>query len=748
MVEVDLSQRNLYLDVAYGNMNSIMTGSTVKNTMTKFAQSHSDRTVLAGVNGAPWNVPAMDNSSEGASGAYGWTFGFTYANGEIYCSNDAESDFAMGISEDFVPIFGSPACDITITQGDKVAEAEYVNRMPRSDRIVVYTDRARSSGTNYAASDAYELLIDFGQDYTLTHGTNITGTITGRYGPNDSANPPALTANQMILTARGTAIADLEQFTVGQQITVNVAIYDRLGDHDRWQHARTIAGGFFPLILNGVTSDHTFNELYPATIVGNNRDGKFVMITVDGRNKNGNCKGLTGSNVHKYLLEDLDMYNALLLDGGGSATMVLNRSGTYTTVNVPTDGSDRSVKSAWILSSGPQRAVQGDVSLDSIRAGGLFLDPTHVTFESKYTAAGLVTYKNNTDWKWNSDSSLKLTSTGDDCYINFSYYNIRSKINADDYKYASIVYKLDSANSKTGGYAEMFFGADGRESEPGQAVQSGLGTTKNKWLVTTFDASSLTKWSGEVSNLRFDFFCDDRPGDVMYIHDIILGATSAEASGLASDIAATLNAPPQTTFKFNMKGHGTQIEQQIVLKGEKPVRPADPTEPGWIFEGWYTNGTLSVTYDWDSIPTKNTTVYAKWTEDPNAGASATLSFNMGGHGEAIASQTYTYGDIPAQPADPSADGWVFKGWYTSAAFTSEFNFSSPVTGDTTAFAKWVKCGDTDGDGYVNSSDVLSIMRYIVGYQINGFDAQSADFNGDGKLNNRDVLLIMLSIVDN
>lgn len=820
MVEVDLSQRNLYLDVAYGNMNNIFSGSTVKNTMTKFAQSHPGRTVLAGVNGAPWNVPAMEGSSEGATGAYGWSFGFTYANGEIYTTGDSEGDWAVGISEDYVPMFGVPRVEISLTQGAKSTVAEYVNRMPRSDRIVIYTDRARgASNTNYAANDAYELLVDFGADYTLRHGTSITGTITAKYGPTDSTNPPAISANQMILTARGTAIADLEQFTVGQSITVDVSMYDQVGDSARWQKAQTIAGGFFPLILNGVCWDHNFTELYPATVVGYNRDGKFVMLTVDGRNKNGNCKGLYGSNIHKYLMEDLGLYNAMLLDGGGSATMTLNQNGTYTTVNVPTDGSDRSVKNAWILSSGPQRREQGDTSLDMLTAGPK-VDPLHITFPDKYSVNGAVWYQHNTDYSWENES-LKLTATGEDVYVGFNYLTIAQEVSADEYKYATIVYKIPSTNVGSGVGTEMFFVANGESAAGGKNVTSALSSTKNKWVSITFNASSIASFTGRLSELRFDFFTQDYPGDSIYVHDIILTKTASEATnsttGIATLIKGRLNAPDQTTFSFNMHGYGDQVPQQILQRGDKPVRPADPTAPGMIFLGWYTSSVSNTLYDFDAVPYKNTTVHAKWQADPEA-TDVTLSFDMCGHGTQIPSQTFLSGGAPTQPADPSASGWDFEGWFTSSTGTTPFNFSAAITSNTTAYARWVKsdvtlsfdmcghgtqiedqilnagsvpvepeapsefgwifegwylsadgstefdfttamdedatayarwsrAGDVDGDGNLNAQDVLALMRYIVGYEDAGFDSTKADFNGDGKLNNKDVLMMMLSIVN-
>ncbi len=73
--------------------------------------------------------------------------------------------------------------------------------------------------------------------------------------------------------------------------------------------------------------------------------------------------------------------------------------------------------------------------------------------------------------------------------------------------------------------------------------------------------------------------------------------------------------PASFTVTFNMNGHGTEIEKQIVENGNKVTKPADPAANGYTFDGWYTDATFSVKFDFDSAVTKDTTIYAKWTEN-------------------------------------------------------------------------------------------------------------------------------------
>ena len=56
-------------------------------------------------------------------------------------------------------------------------------------------------------------------------------------------------------------------------------------------------------------------------------------------------------------------------------------------------------------------------------------------------------------------------------------------------------------------------------------------------------------------------------------------------------------------------------------------------------------------------------------------------------------------------------------------------------------------GDVNGDGKVNSRDVVALMKAIVG-GITAGELPEGDINGDGKLNSRDVMLLAKLIVAN
>ena len=77
----------------------------------------------------------------------------------------------------------------------------------------------------------------------------------------------------------------------------------------------------------------------------------------------------------------------------------------------------------------------------------------------------------------------------------------------------------------------------------------------------------------------------------------------------------------------------------------------------------------------------------------------TVTFDMGGHGTAPAPQTVLSGTTATEPADPTASGWTFKGWYRESACTNAYDFSTPITGDVTLYAKWTEEGTTPTPTY-------------------------------------------------
>lgn len=128
----------------------------------------------------------------------------------------------------------------------------------------------------------------------------------------------------------------------------------------------------------------------------------------------------------------------------------------------------------------------------------------------------------------------------------------------------------------------------------------------------------------------------------------------------------------------------TLAPAQTIDRGGKFTEPAAPSKENHTFAGWY-NGDEKFDFDADTTNAPNVlNLVAKW--DINK---YTVQF-VSEHGS-FADQTIEHG----KPIDtdkltiPEVEGYTFDGWYTTNdTHSTKFDFSTPITGDTTVYAKW------------------------------------------------------------
>lgn len=138
----------------------------------------------------------------------------------------------------------------------------------------------------------------------------------------------------------------------------------------------------------------------------------------------------------------------------------------------------------------------------------------------------------------------------------------------------------------------------------------------------------------------------------------------------------------QYTVQF-VSDHGSFADQTIehgklIDTGKLTI----PEVEGYTFDGWYAEDNTK--FDFTQPIKRNATVYAKWTANDYE-----VSF-VTEHGKAPTSQNVKYNGTADDPGKLSAEGYTFVGWYADAAHTTEFKFSTPITGDTKVYAKWEK----------------------------------------------------------
>lgn len=122
---------------------------------------------------------------------------------------------------------------------------------------------------------------------------------------------------------------------------------------------------------------------------------------------------------------------------------------------------------------------------------------------------------------------------------------------------------------------------------------------------------------------------------------------------------------------------------QTIDRGGKFTEPAKPPKENHTFAGWY-NGDDEFKFDDDTTNAPNVlNLVAKW--DINK---YTVQF-VSEHGS-FEDQTIEHGKPigTGKPTIPPVEGFTFDGWYTDENRTIEFDFTKPITSNTTVYAKW------------------------------------------------------------
>ncbi|MER5620351.1 phosphodiester glycosidase family protein [Streptosporangium sp. NPDC002544] len=214
------------------------------------------------------------------------------------------------------------------------AEVNGINRAAGSDELVLYTEEF---GSKTATDGGIEAVIDAqGQVVTVRQAGGIVAR--GTY----------------VLHGTGLAAVWLQEHTQGTWMKLDTKVIDL-----RTQRAipltpdTHIMGGGVGLVRNGrvritaAADGHASVNMmlrrHPRTMVGVNKSGGLILVTVDGRNP-GISVGASMVEAAQ-LMRWLGAKQAINFDGGGSSVMVVG----HKPVNRPSDGAERTVGDALFI---------------------------------------------------------------------------------------------------------------------------------------------------------------------------------------------------------------------------------------------------------------------------------------------------------------------------------------------------------------------------------------------------------------
>lgn len=560
ILEFDPSQSWIHLNVV-GAGEYANDRAPVSTMIENFAAQNPDLTPVAAVNGDLWMMGSAHARVEGSGTTYGGygdavvkseltlPRGFNIYGGEIICSaymyteTPYEGEFwSFGITDEGQAVIGCPTLDITATSGDAVITVDGFNRLPANNSLVLYSDKGCLS--NYALDDAYELLIDCGEDYTVTDKASINGTVIGIYDQN-TENNPTVSEKTMILTARGNAVGRISDLELGANITFDFEVGERYGrDVEKWRNVTEAVGGHMPFVVDGVKRETGVTNGYPSTIVGIKNDGTLIVVADDGR-QSGFSRGLD-FNDYAYLADELDINTGMILDGGGSTDMVILDGDEYKVVNRPSDGRERSVINSVIVSVGTERMRKST----EVRTPNTPKDITSVYFDggfnSELVQPNIQTRVTQTD----EGLLIQADKYNGDIYFNigFGFPNTTAgesrgypAINIDAYPYIVLDMKAVTSDANAMQFQSVYVSSGDRWAASGEtAVGFNNLTNDGEFHRYIIDTTTKESISGQLNLIRIGYLLPVngvtvKDGDGIVLRSVRFAATAEEAQEMVDE---------------------------------------------------------------------------------------------------------------------------------------------------------------------------------------------------------------------
>ncbi len=503
VAEADLSDTHLSVDVF--NCGTYIVS---KQKVATAAQNLSvnGKTVLAAVNGDLWMTSSYGNGTSTLAVSRGPLM----IDREIWATQEIVQEANIGglkdafaITSTNQPLVGSPDFKITMrnTTRNITVAADGLNRLPGNNAIVLYNRRVNSS--NYALSDSYEIELESASPVFTISGT-VTASVKAIY-QSGSSTRPGIGANTILITARGTRKGEVESFRVGDTVTFSASVTDSHGNTDLWQDAVDVIGGhMMPRFEGGDWGNNTDTSEYPTTFIGIGNTGKVMLSTISA-SSNGAYKGLRFYQAKEFCRQ-MGYNSVFYLDGGGSATMVTLKNGTYTVRNCTSDGSPRSVINGVAITWNQTPVCQSQGSLDYIISKASLPDKSPAFIDGAllpYVLNGRndVSVRNIPG---TADAAVTASKATADAFFCVDY-SCFTRVEASNYKYVVVKAKADPRLSGTCNLGLFYStGSDGGFAPARYMSQDFV--MNNDWQYITFRMASAASWTGTLNGLRIDLY--------------------------------------------------------------------------------------------------------------------------------------------------------------------------------------------------------------------------------------------------
>lgn len=204
-----------------------------------------------------------------------------------------------------------------------------------------------------------------------------------------------------------------------------------------------------------------------------------------------------------------------------------------------------------------------------------------------------------------------------------------------------------------------------------------------------------TTWSGEMaSTLQGSQTATNLKGTYEFSVNV---SVDKLAQGVSVELPSQLKMGQQAQAKaklaymggrYKLRGGWTSSNPAVLSVDAKVTVPVNTfSRTGHTFTGWNTKangtGTAYKPGAQYTLGSSDAALYAQWKLN-----TYTVQFDGNGASTSVAPVQVQHGKTIAQPDTPMNIGRAFAGWYTARTGGARFDFTTPVTGNMTLYARW------------------------------------------------------------
>lgn len=355
--------------------------ASVTKMAEDFERKNPDYMVLGGINGDfyDWHTtkdyPNSGNGIEVQNGEVIRTListwgmvGFRNNNSADQLVYDWEPSYSQFSSAFYLTVYDKDGNEVESIQLDgmnmsSLSDGQTSAYFGNLERVYLYDEHGNTIPNSYGDPTIKErvyhapVLAD-GDSYFVINGSKVIyqaaeNSYYGKGVITNSNDETEVVNNSFAIVTKNEHVKEL--LAVGSEIRVQRQLVGDFAD------IKNAIGCYITLADNGVfpaySTDSYLTIRAPRTIVGCKADGTVCLLTMDGRQPNKDFYGTNQEEINT-ILEQLEITEAYLLDGGGSSTFFVRENDKFIVTNSPSDGHVRSVSNGILIVSKKDESVK------------------------------------------------------------------------------------------------------------------------------------------------------------------------------------------------------------------------------------------------------------------------------------------------------------------------------------------------------------------------------------------------------